>query len=62
MKYDKELVGEFVIESKEHLCNIEDDFLEMERSCDNLNQQLVDRCSGRSTPSRGRPAFSGSGR
>ena len=43
MEYDKELIGEFVIESKEHLCNIEEDFLEMERTCDKLDSQLVDK-------------------
>ncbi len=43
MKYDKELIGEFVIESKEHLSNIEEDFLEMERTCESLDPQLVDK-------------------
>ncbi len=43
MIYDKELVEEFVVESREHLADIEDDLLQMERAGGGIAVQTVDK-------------------
>ena len=40
---EESLLNEFVIESKEHLKTIEDDFLNMEKNMDNLDPSIIDR-------------------
>lgn len=40
---DDELLVEFVVESKEHLDHIEDDFLQLEEDPDNVDQELVNK-------------------
>jgi len=40
---DESLLNEFVIESKEHLKTIEDDFLNMEKNMDNQDPSIIDR-------------------
>ncbi|MFC1746559.1 chemotaxis protein CheA [Candidatus Riflebacteria bacterium] len=40
---DKELLEEFVVESKEHLDSIEDNFLELEKQKDNPDLELVNK-------------------
>ncbi len=41
MSYDDELLGEFVVEAKEHLADIENQFLSIEASGDNVDVELV---------------------
>jgi len=41
MSYDDELIGEFVVEAKEHLADVENQFLSIEESGENVDVDLV---------------------
>ena len=43
MSTDQSLLDEFIVESKEHLANIESDFLQLEKQNDPANKSLIDR-------------------
>ena len=43
MDVDKEMLNEFIVESREHLENIEDDFLALEKQGKNPDQKLIDK-------------------
>jgi len=43
MDVDKELMEEYVVEAKEHLDSIEEDFLEIERQKENIDEDLINK-------------------